>query len=259
MTLLEGRVAVVTGGSSGIGRGISLAYAEEGADVVVCDIREDPKEGGRPTHVKIEEDTDASATYVELDVTSPAAFEDAMDAADEFGGVDIMVNNAGIWRPEDFLEVTEEEFQQMIDINLKGVYFGAQAAAKRMVESGSGSIINVSSVNGIYGNGGYPSYSASKGAVRTLSYSLAHGLGGQGVRVNAIHPGAIATKIGPEDMEVDEEQAAQQMEQLKQLIPLGRQGQPDDVAGVAVFLASDLAKYVTGESIVVDGGWTSWR
>ncbi|KAB1191905.1 glucose 1-dehydrogenase [Haloferax sp. MBLA0076] len=256
MSLLEGRVAVVTGGSSGIGRGIALAYAEEGADVVVCDIREDPKEGGRPTYVKIEEDTDQSATYVELDVTDPAAFEDAMDAAEAFGGVDIMVNNAGIWRPEDFLEVTEGEFQQMMDINLKGVYFGAQAAAKRMVERGGGSIINVSSINGIYGNGGYPTYSASKGAVRTLSYSLAHGLGGQGIRVNAIHPGAINTKIGPEDAEATTEE---QMEQLKAMIPLGRQGEPDDVAGVAVFLASDLGKYVTGESIVVDGGWTSWR
>ncbi|ELZ91545.1 short-chain family oxidoreductase [Haloferax mucosum ATCC BAA-1512] len=255
MSLLDGHVAVVTGGSSGIGRGISLAYAEAGADVVVCDIREEPKEGGRPTHETIESETDASATYVELDVTNPAAFEDAMDAAEAFGGVDVMVNNAGIWRPEEFLEVTEDEFQQMMDINLKGVYFGAQAAAKRMVETSGGSIINVSSVNGIFGNGGYPSYTASKGAVRTLSYSLAHGLGEHGIRVNAVHPGAIKTKIGPEEMETSDEQTAQ----LEQMIPLGRQGEPDDVAGVAVFLASDLSKYVTGESLVVDGGWTSWR
>ncbi|WP_411962936.1 SDR family oxidoreductase [Haloferax sp. YSMS24] len=256
MTLLEDHVAVVTGGSSGIGRGIALAFAEHGADVVVCDIREDPKEDGRPTHEKIEADTDSSATFVELDVTDVDAFETAMDAADEFGGVDIMVNNAGIWRPEEFLDVSEDDFQQMMDINLKGVYFGSQAAANRMVANGGGSIINISSINGIYGNGGYPTYSASKGAVRTLSYSLAHGLGGQGIRVNAIHPGAINTKIGPEDAEATSEE---QMEQLKAMIPLGRQGEPDDVAGVAVFLASDLGKYVTGESIVVDGGWTSWR
>ncbi|WP_430639301.1 SDR family oxidoreductase [Haloferax volcanii] len=256
MSLLDGRVAVVTGGSSGIGRGIALAYAEAGADAVVCDIREEPKEGGAPTHEQIEADTDSSATYVELDVTDPAAFEAAMDAAEAFGGVDVMVNNAGIWRPEEFLEVTEAEFQGMLDINLKGVYFGAQAAATRMVESGGGSIINVSSVNGIFGNGNYPSYSASKGAVRTLSYSLAHGLGGDGVRVNTIHPGAIKTKIGHEGAE---ETGEEQTAQLTAMIPLGRQGEPDDVAGVAVFLASDLSKYVTGESIVVDGGWTSWR
>ncbi|KAB1188906.1 MULTISPECIES: SDR family oxidoreductase [Haloferax] len=255
MTLLEGRVAVVTGGSSGIGRGISLAFAEQGADVVVCDVREDPKEGGLPTHEKIESDTDASATYVELDVTDPSAFENAMDAAEAFGGVDIMVNNAGVWWPEDFLTVTEDEFQRMMDINVKGVYFGAQAAAGRMSQGGGGSIINISSVNGIYGNGGYPTYTATKGAVRTLTYSLAHGLGERDIRVNAIHPGAINTKIGPEDMETSEEQMAQ----LEAMIPLGRRGEPDDVAGVAVFLASDLAKYVTGESIVVDGGWTSWR
>ncbi len=254
MSLLDGRVAVVTGGSSGIGRGISLKFASHGSDVVVADVREEPKEEGRPTHVEIEEDTDASATFVHCDVTSDDELEAAMDAAEEFGGVDIMVNNAGIWHPEDFLEVSRADYRQLIDINLTGTYFGAQAAAKRMVERDGGSIINISSIDGIFGNGDWPTYSASKGAVTTLTYSLSHALAGRGIRVNAIHPGGIATEIAG-----DFEQDAEQTEAFLQAVPMGRYGRPEDVAGAATFLASDLASYVTGESLVVDGGWTSWR
>lgn len=253
--LLEGQTSVITGASSGIGRGIALAFADHGADVIVADIQDSPKEGGTPTHEKIEAETGQRAAFVECDVTNVGDLETAMDVADELGGVDIMVNNAGIWRPEEFLEVTEEEYQQVMDINTKGTYFGSQAAANRMVDAGGGSIINISSVHGIYGNAGHPAYTVSKGGVRLLTYSLAHKLGESGIRVNAIHPGAIDTEIGPDDMETDDEQ----LKQLRQMIPLGRQGHPDDVAGVAVFLASDLAGYVSGASVVVDGGWTAWR
>ncbi len=255
MNLLENRVSVITGGSSGIGRGIALTYADRGADVVVADVRESPKEGGTPTHEKIEAETDRRAAFVDCDVTDVDDLHTAVEVADELGGIDVMVNNAGIWRPEEFLEVSEAEYQQVMDINAKGTYFGSQAAAKRMADTGGGSIINISSVHGIYGNGGHPTYTVSKGGVRLLTYSLAHRLGDSGVRVNAIHPGAIDTEIGPEDLEGADEQ----MEQLKRMIPLGRQGTPDDVAGVATFLASDLAAYVSGASIVVDGGWTAWR
>ena len=256
MTLLTDRTAVVTGGSSGIGRGIALEFARPGADVVVADVREDPKEEGDPTHEAIGAETDREATFVHCDVSSVADLEAAVDAAEEFGGIDVMVNNAGIWRPEDFFEVTEEAYQELMDINMKGTYFGCQVAAERMVENGGGSIVNISSISGLYGNGGYPTYSVSKGGIALLTYSLAHGLGGEGIRVNAIHPGAINTKIGPEDAEATSEE---QMAQLKAMIPLGRQGEPEDIAGAAVFLASDLGSYVTGESLVVDGGWTSWR
>mgnify|MGYP000235864592 CR=1 FL=1 len=256
MALLTDRTAVVTGGSSGIGRGIALELARQGADVVVADVREEPKEEGAPTHEAIAGETDREATFVHCDVSSVSDLEAAVDAAEEFGGVDIMVNNAGIWRPEDFFEVTEDEYEQLMDINMKGTYFGCQVAARRMVENGGGSIINLSSINGLFGNGGHPTYSVSKGGIALLTYSLAHGLGGEGIRVNAIHPGAINTKIGPEDAEATSEE---QMEQLKAMIPLGRQGEPEDIAGAAVFLASDLGSYVTGESLVVDGGWTSWR
>ena len=254
MALLSDTAAVVTGGASGIGRGIAIEYAKHGADVVVADVREEPKEEGAPTHEVIEEETDRQATYVHCDVTSVEDVEDAVDAADAFGGIDVMVNNAGIWRPEDFLEVTEEAYAELIDINLKGVYFGSQAAAKRMIDGDGGSIINVSSVNGLYGNGGYPSYTASKGGVRMLTRSLAHGLGEHDIRVNTIFPGAIDTEIGPEESDTEGT-----IDQLLQMVPLGRQGQPVDIAGPAVFLASDLAAYTTGAELVVDGGWTCWR
>ena len=253
--LLDDKTSVVTGASSGIGRGIALAFAEYGSDVLVADIREEPKEDGIPTHEKIESETNQQAAFIDCDVSNVDDLEAAMDVADQLGGVDVMVNNAGIWRPEEFLEISEEEYQQVMDINTKGTYFGSQAAANRMINTGGGSIINLSSVHGIYGNAGHPTYTVSKGGVRILTYSLAHKLGESGIRVNAVPPGAIDTAIGPEDMESSEEQ----MEQLLQMIPLSRQGQPEDVAGVAVFLASDLAAYVSGTSIVVDGGWTAWR
>lgn len=257
MALLRDRVAVVTGGSSGIGRGIALAYADHGADVVVADIREEPKEGGPPTHEAIAAETDAAATFVACDVTELGDLEAAVGAAGEFGGVDVMVNNAGIWHPESFLDVTEADYRRMMDVNLKGAYFGAQAAARRMVEADGGSIINVSSIAGLFGNGDWPTYAASKGGLTLLTYSLAHRFGGQGIRVNALHPGAIETLIGGEPE--DPEAAAAQAEQFVRQIPLGRYGQPEEVADAAVFLASDMASYVTGESLVVDGGWTSWR
>lgn len=255
MALLDGTVAVVTGGSSGIGRGIARSFADHGAEaVVVADVREEPKEGGRPTHELLDRETDAIGTYVECDVSDPAAFESVMAAAESAGGLDVMVNNAGIWRPEEFLETNEDEFRQTMDVNLTGAFFGAQAAAERMVANGGGSIVNVSSIAGLFGNGNWPTYAASKGGLTLLTYSLAHRFGPDGIRVNAVHPGGIETMIGG-DAEADQEQT----EAFLQSVPLGRYGQPEDVAGAVTFLASELAGYVTGESLVVDGGWTSWR
>jgi NAD(P)-dependent dehydrogenase (short-subunit alcohol dehydrogenase family) len=260
MTLLEDRVAVVTGGSSGIGRGIAMDFADHGAKaVVIADIQEEPKEGGPPTYEQIESETETSATFVECDVSKRADLETAIDAADEFGGVSVMVNNAGIWHAEEFLNVEEDEYDRMMDINLKGAYFGSQIAADRMLDSGGGNIINISSIAGLFGNGNWPTYAASKGGLTMLTYSLAHKLGGDGIRVNAIHPGGIETMIGGEAGETDPDAAAAQAEAFMEMVPLDRYGQPSDIGGAAVFLASDLAGYVTGESLVVDGGWTSWR
>jgi len=247
--LLEQKMAVVTGGASGNGRAIARAYAEEGADIVVADVRKSPREGGEPTHELIVSECGVDATFVECDVADRDSLTTAVDAADSFGGIDIMVNNAGIFRQQEFLDVTEEDYERMMAINVKGVFFGAQAAAKKMLEAGNdGTIINMSSIVGLRGAATFSLYSASKGAIRLLTYSLADELGAEGIRVNAIHPGVIETALTEEDIPLS-------AEKLAQMTPLGRPGQPEDVAGAAVYLASDkLAGYVNGESLVVDGG-----
>lgn len=252
--LLTDKTAVVTGGASGNGRQISLTFAHHGADVVIADIQSEPREGGRPTHEKIQAETGADAGYVETDVTSTADLTAAVDATDEFGGIDVMVNNAGIFRGEEFLEVTEEDFDQLMDINVKGVFFGAQAAARRMTEHGGGSIINLSSVAGLEGSAEFVTYCTSKGAVRLLTYSLADALGPQGIRVNAIHPGIIETTMTTDDVPIV---GGEREAEFLQTVPLGRNGKPEDVADAAVWLASDLAEYVNGESVTVDGGLTN--
>ena len=258
MSLLTDRVAVVTGGSSGIGRAIATAYAEHGADVVVADVRQDPKGGGPPTHEVIVAETDREASFVACDVTDRGDLEAAAAAAADLGGLDVWVNNAGVWRSEEFLDVSEAEYHELLDVNLEGAFFGAQVAADRMVAgSRPGSVLNVSSIAGLFGNKDWPTYAASKGGLTTLTYSLAHRFGPDGIRVNAIHPGGVETLIAGEP--ADPDAAADQAEQFLRMVPLGRYGQPEDIAGAAVFLASDLASYVTGESLVVDGGWTSWR
>jgi NAD(P)-dependent dehydrogenase (short-subunit alcohol dehydrogenase family) len=252
--LLDGKAAVVTGAASGIGRGIATRYAEAGADVVVADIREEPRGGGTPTHERIESETDARATRVDCDVSEVADIESAVEAAEEFGGIDVMVNNAGYSRDEDFLEVEESAYEDMLSVNVKGTFFGAQRAARRMVGNGGGSVINVSSAEGLQGVGGHPTYGTSKGAVRLLTYALADELTADGVRVNAIHPGLIETKMTTEDTPII---GTDQEEEFRGKIADDRVGQPEDIGDAAVFLASDLADYVTGESLVVDGGMTS--
>lgn len=178
--LLSGTTAVVTGTMSGIGRAITSRFAEHGADVVVADVRKEPREATVPAHELIEDETDVRATDVNCDVTGRGGLVAAMDAAGEFGGVAVMVNNAGIFRGEEFLSVSEEEFDQLIDINVKGVFFGTQAAGERMIEAGGGSIVNLSSVAGLEGTGEYVSYWTSKGAVRLMTYSTAAALGPNG-------------------------------------------------------------------------------
>jgi NAD(P)-dependent dehydrogenase (short-subunit alcohol dehydrogenase family) len=252
--LLTSEVAIVTGGSSGIGRAISRRFAVEGADVVIADVRESPREGDEPTHELIEAETDAQARFVECDVSNPADLEDAVEEAEAFGGVTAMVNNAGIFHGEEFLEVEEAEFDRMMDVNVKGVYFGTQAAAKRMVEADGGSIINLSSVAGLEGSGEFVTYCGAKGAVRLLTYAMAAKLGPAGIRVNAIHPGLIETSMTTDDYAIIGTDAEAG---FLEAIPARRAGQPEDIADAAVYLASDLSSYVTGESLAVDGGMSN--
>jgi NAD(P)-dependent dehydrogenase (short-subunit alcohol dehydrogenase family) len=245
---LAGQTAVVTGAASGIGREVAVRFAEQGAGVVVADQREQPREGGPTTVERIEAETSAEACYVTCDVREREALERAADAAASMGPLGTWVNNAGLLIQTPFLKTSAAEFDRMMDINVKGCFLGAQVAAERLVASDGGSIINLSSVSGLEGAGGRVAYCASKGAVRLLTYALADALGKAGVRVNAIHPGAIATAQAREDSGVLSEPG------YLEGVPLGRFGDPAEVAAAAVYLASEAASYVTGESLVVDGG-----
>lgn len=252
MSLLANKVAVITGGSSGNGRAIALAFAKEGANIVIADIRSDPREGGLATHELIKDETSQKALYVSCDVSKLTDLETAMQAADSLGGVDIMVNNAGILKKQSVLEASEADFDLMTQVNMKSVYFGTQLAAKRMLKKGKGAIINLSSIAGMRATGGYALYCSSKGAVRLMSHAFADELGPMGIRVNALHPGIINTQMNIAD---DPVIGTETGEMYLDMIPLRRWGEVEDVAKAALYLASDLSSYVTGASLVVDGGY----
>ncbi len=254
--LLAGKTAVITGGASGFGRAIALTFADHGANIIVADIRKTPREGGPPTHEQIAADTGQTAHFVDCDVTDPADLQVAVEAADELGGIDIMVNNAGISNETDFLEVTESEYDQLMAINVKGVFFGAQAAAKQLVSNGGGTIINMSSAGAYRAMAEISTYCASKAAVRQLTYALADRFGDDGIRVNSINPGFSKTQMLADSELGSGVQGRIAAKMLKSTIPAGRFGEPQEIANVALFLASDLSSYVNGESILVDGGMT---
>jgi len=246
---LSGEAALVTGASSGNGRAIARRFAEEGASITVADIRTDPRMGGEPTHDLITE-AGGAAQFVECDVSSVTDLNAAVEAAvDAYGSLDIMVNNAGVERQLPVGEVGEDDYEWLMDINLKGVYFGSQAAIQRMVDQdGGGAIINMSSIAGIRGLDDSSLYCTSKGGVSNLTRQLAVEHGENDIRINALCPGFIETAMTMEDGDTTGDI-------LKQT-PLGRAGQPEEVADAALFLASDQSSFVTGHNLVMDGGFT---
>ena len=258
---------IVTGGTSGIGREAALRFGEAGATVVIADIREEPKEDDTsiPTHEQISEDG-GRAVFVEADVSDPEDIHAVVEAAREFGGVDVMVNNAGIYRHGSVTEAETAAFDQVLGINVRGVFAGCRAAARDMLNRDeTGAIVNTASISSEYAQLGHTMYDASKGAVMMITRVAALELAQHDIRVNAVAPGLIDTTFGSgtpeiegereESLFVDDADLPDLLDQdLSKDAPMGR-GTPADVAGTFLFLGSTDAAYVTGHLLYVDGGY----
>jgi NAD(P)-dependent dehydrogenase (short-subunit alcohol dehydrogenase family) len=248
------RTVIVTGAASGIGRGIARRFGAEGANVVVADIRREPKQGARydsdvstPTDVLISEDTSGDGTYIETDVGDPDSVAAMVEGTvDRYGGIDVLVNNAGIQILGDSQSTSLDEWHRSLDIDLSGPFYCVKFAGPHLVER-EGQIINIGSVRGFEGGGG-PSYAAAKGGIVNMTRDLAIELGADGVRVNCINPGYIKTPL--QDINTDDDVAKAEEHTL-----LPRFGTPEDVGDAAVFLASEEASFITGANLAVDGGW----
>jgi 3-oxoacyl-[acyl-carrier protein] reductase len=243
MALLAGRTAVVTGGAQGLGLAIAERFVAEGARVVLGDLNPDATRAAAEGLGGLE-----TARAVRCDVTSAADVDALIKAAVEaFGGLDIMVNNAGITRDATIRKMTEEQFDEVIAVHLKGTWNGTRAAAAVMREQGSGAIINMSSISGKVGFVGQTNYSAAKAGIVGLTKAAAKELAHLGVRVNAIQPGLIRSAMT--------EAMPQRIWDAKLAeVPMGRAGEPSEVAAVALFLASELSSYMTGTVLEVTGG-----
>lgn len=252
---LKGKVAIVTGGAMGIGKGIALRLAEAGASIVLADVN---LEAARTTSAEM-----TSMRYkvkeIKADSSNLADIKRVIDEAfSTFGDLNILVNNAGIYPLIPALDLTEATWDKTLDINLKGAMFFAQAAAKAMIaKQHGGKIINIASVDSFHPTGNLVHYDASKGGLLMLTKALAKEWAPQGILVNAIAPGAIKTPGGSAtlDVRMTREQIEAMTKAFVSQIPLGRQGEPDDIAKVVLFLASEAADYVVGATIVADGGY----
>jgi 3-oxoacyl-[acyl-carrier protein] reductase len=244
MKLLEGKTAIITGASRGIGKAIALRFAQEGCNVAFTDLFED--ENMKTTEAEIA----AFGVTAKGFASDASKFENTQQVVDliteEFGTIDILVNNAGITKDTLLMRMTEEQWDAVININLKSVFNFTKAVQKVMLKQKSGSIINMSSVVGVSGNAGQSNYSASKAGIIGFTKSIAKELGSRGIRSNAIAPGFIITEM---TAKIPEEAR----KAWEASIPLRRGGEPDEVAKVCVFLASDLSSYVSGQVINVCG------
>lgn len=248
---------VVTGGSSGIGRAIALAFGDAGATVINGDLRTQPKGDTAPT-TELIDDADGSGTgvFVETDVSDPEQVYALVERAAALGGVDVMVNNAGIFEKSPLRELGPETLSDHLDVNVCGLYYGCQAALDSMVTEGrQGAIVNMASISSDVAQGNLVHYEATKGAVKMITRGTALEAGQYGIRVNAVAPGVIPTELYEGYSEKYQDEG--ELDELIKPVPLERAGRPEEVAQATLFLASDGAAYVTGETLYVDGGWTA--
>lgn len=246
---LDGRVALVTGAASGIGKATSRRLASEGAAVVVTDLQD---EAGEAVAAGIRDDG-GRAIFVHHDVSSQADWEAALQATrEEFERLDILVNNAGIGDTAPIEETELDDYEKTIAVDQTGVFLGMKLAAPMLIDSGHGSVINISSIFGTTGGfGASPAYHAAKGAITTLSKNAALHWAAEGVRVNSIHPGFIDTPL------LDQAKGTPFEELMVSTTPMGRLGRPEEVAAAIAYLAGDDASFVTGTELYVDGGYTA--
>ncbi|MNB71279.1 3-oxoacyl-[acyl-carrier-protein] reductase FabG [compost metagenome] len=246
MRRFDNSTALVTGAGQGIGLAIAERFAAEGAHVILADIQE-------VLLLQAEErfkELGYSVSYQALDVSRPDQVDRMVERIVQDGrSIDILANNAGVAWEESFLDIKDDNWRRMIDVNLNGMFYVAQRVARQMKKQGKGAIINMSSTNGLAGEAKYAHYNASKGGVILLTKTMAVELGASGIRVNAVCPGYIQT---PMSEAIDDPEFVSQY--IQNHIPLGRVGEPKDISGVFAFLASEDAAFINGECIVVDGG-----
>ncbi|GEL07735.1 SDR family NAD(P)-dependent oxidoreductase [Salisediminibacterium halotolerans] len=245
MNRLSGKTALITGAGSGIGRVIAHTFGKEGAAVVCADIK------GFEETAKEVRDAGGKAIGVELDVSKLDSWKKAVDlAVKEFGGIHALANVAGISEAVDIIDLEEKDFDKMMNVNLKGVFFGMKTVLPHFVENGSGKIVNIASLAAHVGLTGLPSYSASKGGVVSMSRQVAMQYAGRNIQVNAVSPGIIETPIlanNPPEV----------TKQFTDATPANRLGRPDEIASMVLFLCSDESDFITGQAMIVDGGWGS--